>query len=255
MYISYKHKVIFIHCRKAAGSSISYHLSQVGGARDLQLSAITETLDEGKYPPLRTFGAALSNGYAWLALTESLISGKGINHAVANAAKSSFKKRLGSKPQHASAEVVREVFSHEWENFKSFCVARNSYDMAVSDYFWRTRNSESPPSFDYYLQALREKDPLNGLVPIDNYYNWPRYTSNDQIIVNKVLRYENILTEISKLFEDEGIPMQGPLPKLKSKYRPESIAKSSLRDFYTSKTRLLVYQLYEEEIEYFQYGL
>lgn len=255
MYISYKHEVIFIHCRKAAGSSISYYLSQVGGARDLQLSSIKETLDSGKLPPLRTLGSAFSNRDAYIALTETLLSGKGIRNAIARAAKRSFKNRLGPKPQHASAEVIKSAFRSEWGSFQSFCVVRNPFDMAVSDYFWRTRELDRPPSFNYYLSALKDGNSLNGLIPIDNYYNWPKYTSNDQVIVNEVLKFENLLNDIQIFFEKSRIPFLGILPNLKSTHRPKYSKYRSLRDFYSDENMRLVKVLYEEEIEYFKYDL
>ena len=50
--ISHKHKFIFLHCRKAAGSSISVALAKYLGFRDIQLSAIKETFQAGLRPPL-----------------------------------------------------------------------------------------------------------------------------------------------------------------------------------------------------------
>lgn len=254
MYVSYKHKVIFIHCRKAAGSSISYYLSRVGGARDIQLSAIVETLDAGAWPPLRTLLSSASGKEGILSFAKVVLSGNGLKNAIATGAKSSFRNRLGAKPQHASATIVKKVFDEEWRSFKSFCVVRNPFDLAVSDYFWRIRNSSSPPDFSYYLKALYEKDTLGGLVPVDNYYNWPRYTMNNQIIVDKILRFENLNAEITTFFKAVGIPFDGKLPRLKSKFRPVSLNSKSVKDIYCPRTKKLVEELYKEEIDYFGYS-
>lgn len=55
MIISHKHKFIFIHCRKVAGSSISAFLSNKLGRFDLQIGAWGDSFDLGVLPNLRCF--------------------------------------------------------------------------------------------------------------------------------------------------------------------------------------------------------
>lgn len=112
---------------------------------------------------------------------------------------------------------------------------------------------DSPPSFYYYLCALKEKDSLGGVVPVGNYYNWPRYTTGGHVVVENVIRFENLIEDIGVFFDRVQVPFHGLLPRLKSTHRPKGAQISNLSDFYDVKALKLVQELYEEEIEHFEF--
>jgi hypothetical protein len=53
MIISHKHRFIFVHCCKTAGSSVACSLSRYLGPNDLQFSAITDGIPFKIHPPQR----------------------------------------------------------------------------------------------------------------------------------------------------------------------------------------------------------
>jgi hypothetical protein len=252
MIISHKYKFIFIHCRKTAGSSISNALSEFLGPWDIQLSAIEETLMMKRPITLRMW----ANAYARspIAVPASILRGRAIySRRVATSIKRAWRSKLGEKPQHAGAAQIRKAFPDEWLSFHKFCVVRNPYDRAVSDYFWRTRDAKEKPSFETYLSALEAGDNIGGVVPIKSYLNWPKYTIDGRIAVDSVLRFETLQTDFARLLSDRGLALSSGLPSLKSKYRPNSTCDRPYRQHYSSRTRAMVERLYAPEIELFDY--
>ena len=73
------------------------------------------------------------------------------------------------------------------------------------------------------------------------------YSSNNELLVNFVGRYENLGTDFNLICSRIGI--SASLPKLNvSNYKP-------YQDYYTEKTRDLVRQAFEPDIKTFDYSL
>ena len=253
MIISYRHRFIFIHCRKTAGSSIAAALSRHLGPRDIQLSAIEETLSIGQRPPLRMLlGAMRFQRRDAPALARAYLR-RSDAETLARACKRSFIARLGHVPQHANADIVSRTFPAEWAQFSKFCVVRNPYDLAVSDYFWRTRDMAQPPDFETYLEALNAGDSLDGIVPVRIYYNWPRYTIAGKVVADRIVRFENLVPELTEHLRSVGIPSRNALPRFKSTQRQIRSRDKRYQSIYSPRSKLLVEGLYAEELEYFRY--
>lgn len=147
MIISHKHRFIFLHNRKTAGSSVAVSLSRYLGPDDLQLSAIPETVAEGI--PLSSRVVTEANAKAFHLLPAVRLMGRKIyGRVVARSIDHAYRPRLGRKPPHAPAAKVAATFPDEWKNYTKFCVVRNPWDKTVSDYFWRIKGIADPPGFD-----------------------------------------------------------------------------------------------------------
>ena len=83
-------------------------------------------------------------------------------------------------------------------------------------------------------------------------YNYTKYTDLDNtIIVDRVLRYENLNEELADVFGQLGVPFEGSLgPQEKSHYRKD---RRPYREVYTPEQRDAVAKLFNQEIEMHRY--
>lgn len=255
MIVSWSRRFFFLHNRKTAGSSISVSLSRYLGPEDLQLSAIPETVGLGLPLTARVLREANAEAHGFLPLFR-LFGSRIYGRAVARSIDHAWRPRLGRKPPHAPAAVVRDAFPDEWARFTKFCVVRNPWDKTVSDYFWRIKGLRNPPDFTTYVRALAEGDPLGGVVPVDIHDNWPLYTIDDRIVADAVIRFETLTDGLSGLLPDVGIDWDGWLPRAKGSVRKAGGAGGSggYRDLYDTETRAIVGRLYAREADAFGYA-
>lgn len=262
MIISHKHRYIFLHCRKAAGSSIAVSLARDLGPDDIMLSGILEALQEGIDPPraLRTAAAdglrhlGGSDRLKWRLRLAGLQGQTWRARAMQKLAKSHYCGILGEDvPEHAHATSIAQAYGEEWTAYRKFCVVRNPWTKTVSDYFWRTKSASPPPSFAEFVQALEVGDPLGGIVRHRYHDNWPLYTIDDKVVADEVVRFENLLPDLTRVCAAFGIPFDGWLPRSKGGHRPKTGFGSDPYSFYTPEIRDTVGRLYEREISTFGY--
>lgn len=242
MIISHKYKFIYTKPRKVAGTSIQVALAQHCGPDDI-ITPETEhnsAIDETQY----TSTARNDDGYF----------------------------------NHMSARRVRQKVGKEtWDDYYTFTIVRNPWDMLVSRYFWMMKGAtprksptevlaeiaKQPLMPDLYTKlafsVYREMRGLN-LTPDDtfedflgkmhgNYLNTKYYFDTKGNPLNDfVIRFEELDRDYETVCGEIGIPYE-PLPRLKTKTRK----KRDYRDFYTPELRELVAKKLEREIEYFGY--
>jgi hypothetical protein len=99
------------------------------------------------------------------------------------------------------------------------------------------------------------KDRSSGKLSLDDYLrkgvfclNYPKYTDmNGSLIVDKVVRYENLLDELAEVFERINVPFSGSLGvKAKSEHRIERLPYNSVLN---EKQRQLITDVFSKEIE------
>ena len=223
MIISHKYKFIFLKTRKTAGTSIEVFLSDLCGSEDI-LTAISPAV-EGHYPRnytglVRPFKELKENG---LNMTKSLI------------------KRCLSRKRyynHMPASLVKIYLQESvWNSYFKFCVERNPWDKTLSYYHMIYA---SRMSFEEYL----DKE--------DFCINYPIYTDKSgYILVDKVLKYENLNVELASVFSELGIPFSGKLePKAKSGFRRD---RTPYQEIYSSKQRKIIEDVFQKEIQMHQY--
>jgi hypothetical protein len=252
MLLSHRHKFIFLHCRKSAGSSIVVSLARYLGPNDLQISGIVDAVEEGIRPPERVVREAFPSMNLWVRI--AMRSGsRRFWSAVSRNLKKKYFPLLGDRAANAPAVLVRQAFPKEWEHYFKFCVVRNPWDKTLSDYFWRTRGLQNPPSFESYVLGLESGDSLNGIIP-RNHDNWPLFTINDHIVVDKVIRYENLKPDLDSAIKTVGIKWDGWLPRKKGGFRPKNRQNLHYRAAYQDRTAEIVARLYRKEIAAFGYS-
>lgn len=230
MVLSHKYKFIFIKTRKTAGSSIQTYLSHLCGERDV-LSPTDRP--EQPYSPRNFRG--LFNPLPELAERNNL------PHVMRILLRFFTLKKFHS---HIRARYVRDRIPREvWDGYYKFTVERNPWDKALSHYHFvrqRYKKYDENISFEKYLQIA------------DLPYNYTKYTDLDgKIIVDRVLRYENLNEELADVFGMLGVPFNGSLGATeKSHYRQD---RRPYREVYTPDWRAAVEKLFSREIELLGY--
>lgn len=250
MILSFRHNFIFLHARKTAGSSCVMHLSKFLGPRDIILSGVEEILASGQRVPTKTHFAAIAGILAKPSLARRIITA-GSSRTIADGVKFHYSRRLGFKPQHSPASSVAHTVPELWSHAFKFSIVRNPFDRAVSDFFWSTRKLSERPSFEAYLENIRTATVTNNRASSHLFSNWDSYAINDEMVLDKYIRYENLLTDFNYCLRVLGLPETALLPRLKVDSRKD------LRDYralYNRRCRELVEELYEREIVSFGYS-
>jgi hypothetical protein len=145
---------------------------------------------------------------------------------------------------HISAMDVRQkIGAAIWNNYYKFTIERNPWDKVVSYYFMKKMRQNNGLEFDGYLKL--NDWPLNYQYYCDLTHDRPK------ILVDRVLYYESLNSELCSVFERLGIPFSGTLEeRAKSEYRA---GKSDYREFYTKTQADIVRKAFAIEIEMHQY--
>jgi hypothetical protein len=227
MILSHEHKFIFIKTAKTAGTSIEVFLSKQCGPDDI-VTPIAPPVEghharnyEGFINPLPKILERPAKIFS--ALRHSFISReKFYNHMPAR-------------------EVKHRVPADVWNGYFKFCVERNPWDKVLSHYHMHAAREGGSLTFDEYL--------ARGRFPI-NYF---RYTdpSGTKIIVDRVLRYENLLAELSEVFSQLNISFDGSLGvAAKSEYRTD---RRPYQEVFTDEQRRIIAKAFAKEIELHRY--
>lgn len=226
MIICHKHKFIFIRTRKAASTSIELYLSRYCNENDV-LTPIDNKDSERNYQPYNYSG--LFNPFP------ELIAGNGylIKRTVMDL------KRKRKFYHHIPAFVVRSRISDEiWKNYFKFSVERNPWDKTLSHYHYiNERQWAGSKTFAQYCE-------------IGNFcWNHPIYTDpkSGKVMVDRILKYENLMDELGQVLEMLDIPFAGSLGSFaNSEYRRD---RRSYREVFSPDQRDLIYNAFKKEIE------
>lgn len=226
MIISHKYKFIFIKTTKTAGTSIEVFLSQHCGPNDV----VTPI-----YPQVEPHVARNFAGY-FNPIPELYLSrGKGFRRIIRDLInRTKFRNHLPAV--NVKSRVPREV----WDNYFKFCVERNPWDKTLSDYYMRKYRKGGQLSFDEYFAKKHYC------------FNYPIYTDyQNNVLVDRIVKYENLLNELGEIFDLLGIPFNGSLGvNAKSEYR---LDRRPYQEVYTESQKAIVQTVFDTEIRLHKY--
>ena len=223
MIISHEHKFIFIKTAKTAGTSIEVFLSRWCGKEDI-VTPIQPAID-GHQP---------RNHEQFIDPIAELISRpEGLRRALRNV----FAKRQKFYNHMPAWLVQQRLPASVWNSYFKFCVERNPWDKVLSHYYMAASRADGSLSLDQYLSK--------GRFPI-NYF---RYTdrSGALIIVDRVVRYENLNNDLAEVFSQVKVAFNGSLGvRAKSDYRTD---RRPYQSAFNDGQRRIVEQAFAREIE------
>lgn len=255
MIISHRHRFVFVHCRKTAGSSIAAYLNPYLGWRDIQVGAWHDSFEVGGRATGRfvlDVARSLTREPSLLRDVLAVIScGRSDDDSLARKLNKIQKRNYAfSNPPHPRADEIRSFDPVAWEEYFKFCFVRNPYEKAVSDYIWRVTSRGKNVGFLEFLRRVADPElPDPEAVVPRNPVSWPMYTIDGRIAVDFVGRYENLNPDLRTICDRIGIPFDPErLPRAKKKKGYD------YRDYFGPQERTLVQEIYREELEHFGYG-
>ena len=135
------------------------------------------------------------------------------------------------------ARIIRHRLENKtWSEYTKFCVERNPWDKTLSHYYMLKDRAGGELSIDEYFGNA------------DFCHNLPIYADNEgNVLVDRVLRYENLVEELSDVFSSLGVPFDGNLGvRAKSEHRP---VKTSYEDVLSQKQVDLLRDIFADEIQ------
>ena len=221
MIISHKYKFIFIKTAKTAGTSIEVFLSKYCSDDDI----ITPI-----FPPIEGHIARNYRGY-FNPFPELIDSRKG-----------GYKKTISDFFtrkhfwNHMPARVIKNrVPGKIWNNYYKFCVERNPWDKTLSKYWMQYKRSNEALTLEEFFQIAR----------FPRYFAW--YTDDDKkLMVDKVVKFENLSGDLGDVFEKLGIPFSGDLGvRAKSDFKKD---RRSYKDIFTKEQADIIGNVFKDEI-------
>jgi hypothetical protein len=253
MIISHRHRFIFIHCRKTAGSAIKSLLARQLGPQDLQIGCWGDAVAAGAAPNRRfvadVFRPTAAGEIVKATLRQPRWWWSQQRWSVLNSAqKKLYKRRLKASPAHPPAERIRAFAREEFACYTKFCVVRNPYEKVVSDYFWRCGVGPERPSMRSFLESLSQGVSDARAAKFDN---WSMYTIDDQLVVDRVARYESLASDLGRILGELGVAYDcAGLPTAKD---IRGCERESARSWFGSYERALVESMYGREMVTFGY--
>ncbi|MDZ7736248.1 MAG: sulfotransferase family 2 domain-containing protein [Gammaproteobacteria bacterium] len=233
MILSYRHRFIFVHLPKTAGSSVAAYLSRYLGPWDIYLGSVGDARRYGGRINIRTR----------------------LDHVHPRSLKDTAKRliidrrfKLRQKPMyrpmspataHARASEIQSYYPQAWDRSFVFCFTRNPWERLVSLYRWQSR-SRNMPAFTEFLEMAAHKP--------ERYLSSPAYTIDGRIAVDFIGRYEYLHEDLCNICERIGLPFEsGLLPHAKDSPAYD------YREYYGAKHKDLVASICRDEIEMFGY--
>lgn len=227
MILSHKHKFIFLKTAKTAGTSIEVFLSKHCGPLDI-LTPIE--------PPIE--GHQSRNYEGFINPVPEIFERPG---KLFSALRQSIKSREKFYRHMPAFEVQKRVPRDVWNNYFKFCVERNPWDKVLSHYHMHAARQGGSLSLDEYL--------AHGRFPV-NYF---RYTdrAGKNVIVDRIVRYENLVAELGEIFSQLNIPFDGNLGvAAKSEYRTD---RRPYQQVFNDEQRRIIEKAFVNEIELHRY--
>jgi hypothetical protein len=137
---------------------------------------------------------------------------------------------------HMPARHIRRILPREWNDYLTFAIVRNPWEIVASAYRWRH------PDLDMSLSEFIASDRLPRLS------SWSIIADRSGLIVDEVLRFERLDQDLGRLSVRTGLDPR-PLPHAKGHAQP----RRHYRELMTSVDRDRVARAFHNEIAAFGY--
>ncbi len=173
-------------------------------------------------------------------------------------------KKAHFRMHDTAAKIQKKLSTNVYNEFFVFAVVRNPYDHAISHYEYLKQykykgisNKISNMSFSEYLEFRSENLHHEGKSRIDLFARLPNQSywvtdCHNNIIVDKLLRFECINTEFMSLTQHLGLGDLKISTINKSKSRKKG---GAIESYYNAETRKQVEDLYLEDFVNFGYKI
>jgi hypothetical protein len=223
MIISHKYRYIYIQNRKVGGSSVQAYLSSISGKDDIVTSPTGDPKDS-------------KNIYGiWNPLPDYLY-GTGLKQIM-----NEMLNRQKYQPHMPGTLVRSRVSKKIWDQYFKFCIERNPWEKTLSHFYMKSKRPDRKHwTLDEYLKGKTLCSDFN------------RYTDKKgDLLVDKVILYEDLENNLNEAFERLGIPYEGMLGfNINSNFRED---RRHYREVFTPEQRRIVERVYHNEIQMFGY--
>ena len=212
MILSHQYKFIFIKTHKVAGTSIEFALAPFAG-------------EDGIVTPLEVREDERARRLEGYGRSRNYEDGDKVYY------------------NHIGAADLRELIGHDvFNSYFKFSVERNSYDKAVSAYYWH---------FHAKFRANQKVD-FGDFVNSDwmnVFRDFDLYAIDDKVAMDTMVMYHELQDGLDRIAEQLKLPSRIDLSdvKRKSGYRPDE----RYRELYTDESRRAVEELFAREIATF----
>jgi len=223
--VSHQHRFIFVKTRKTGGSSVQIALAQYMDHPDDVVVPVVGSAEDGT-PRLNNGVGKNARIPVWRWRIKDF-------YWVATGFPREYKEHMGAR------FIRRYVGRSVWDDYYTFAVERNPWDRLVSRYFYhfRPERGRSQIAFNDFVES--------DILPA--WSNWHLYTHKDQVIVDKLIRYDSLEDELREVTDLLGIPRL-ELPRAKGQYRKD---RRPYQEWYNDSTRQRIAEVFSREIEYF----
>lgn len=222
MIVLHQHRLIFIKTLKTAGTSIEMALAKHCDPEDI----VTPI-----FPAVE--GHRGQNWRGWFAPWKEVTSLADLKKNIREC------RRRDRFYNHIPARFARARMPRDiWNRYLKVCVERNPWDKTLSHFHmfqnakWH-RHHNPDLTLDSYLKQ--------GIFC----HNAPFYCDvHGEILVDKILRYDQLATELPALFEEVGLPFDG-LSHAKSETRKD---RRSYQDVFDGRQKQVIENAFEREM-------
>lgn len=228
MLVSHKHKFIYFKTFKTAGTSVETHFED--------------------YCLPKSFHRDASHGSSTIIKPEGIVGGR------YNALSPKFHEH--TRPNDMKKWLGDETFN----SYYKFCVVRNPYDREISAFFWALKLANPEGMNLSYLKnmfAQRVKEKLEQKEDLDKDGKFHMTDSrtflllDGEYIMDGIIRYEDLTGGIKQITKELKLPKKKiDLPHFKGEWRPKE---ATCENFYTDETRDMVKEIYQWELDHFDY--
>lgn len=153
---------------------------------------------------------------------------------------------FGKGSQHYSYEKILENSEKDVSEYFSFCFVRNPWDRIVSEFFWRQKHNgfREETSFRDFIYLIKESN----IKFKPHFIDQKSFIcgENDKILVDFVGRFENFQQDFEHVCKKNDLKIERAPYKNKSE-------RKHYKEYYDEETMQVVYDMYQNDIDFFNY--